>query len=143
MPHYFPGGAYTYDSHLIHIAVLNESNAISDLVKRGMHRALAMTPQDYAAFIICQYPEDAGGQGDVATWPVQWANETLQVAKEAHRNVLVGDREEAQDRQTGSPHFQWTETVPPDYAKRSTDVAEHQLVKAGKRLANVLKALWP
>jgi hypothetical protein len=29
------------------------------------------------------------------------------------------------------------------YAKHSTNAAEQQLVKAGKRLANLLKTIWP
>jgi hypothetical protein len=115
----------------------------STLVERSMRRAHMTTPQDYAAFLLQQNPEDATGQGDVATWPVQWANEVLQLANEAHRGMVVGEREEVQDHQAGALHFQWPVTFPSDYAKRSTKAAEQQLVKAGKRLANLLKAIWP
>ncbi len=73
---------------------------------------------------------------------MQWANESLQLAKEAHRALVHGDREETQDR-SDSPHFQWPVTVPHDYAVRSTGEAEQQLAKAGKRLANVLIVIWP
>src|SRR5207244_12760518 len=109
----------------------------------GMRPAPSTTPQDYGLFRIQQYPEDAAGQGDVATWPVQWANEVLQLAKEAHRGMTVGEHEEVQDHQAGSLHFQWPVTFPSDYTKRSTNGAEQQLVKAGKRPANLLKAIWP
>jgi S1/P1 Nuclease len=115
----------------------------SNLVERGMRRAHMTTPQDYAVFLLQQSPEDAAGQGDVATWPVQWANEVLQLAKEAHRGMVVGEHEEVQDHHTSSLHFQWPVTLPSDYAKRSTNAAEQQLVKAGKRLANLLKTIWP
>jgi len=101
------------------------------------------TPQDYAVFLLQQSPEDAGGQGDVATWPAQWATEVLQLAKEAHRGMVVGEHEEVQDHQAGSLHLQWLVTFPSDYAKRSTNAAEQQLVKAGKRLATLFKTLWP
>jgi hypothetical protein len=115
----------------------------SHLVERAIRRAQATTPRDYAAFLLQQYPEDAAGQGDVATWPVQWANESLQLAKEAHRDMEVGEREEVQDHHSGAFHLQWPITVPADYAKRSTNAAEQQLVKAGKRFAKLLKTIWP
>ncbi len=66
----------------------------------------------------------------------------MQLAKEAHHALVLGDREEAQDR-SGAPHFQWPVTLPPGYAVRSTGEAEQQLAKAGKRLANVLILIWP
>lgn len=107
-----------------------------------MKRAHTTTPAEYAVFLVNKYPDDARGQGDMATWPVQWANESLQLSKDAHRGLVLGDHEEAQDR-SGSPHLQWPVTLPSDYAKRSTDEAELQLAKAGRRLANVLLILWP
>ncbi len=113
-----------------------------ELVKRAMRRAHAATPADYAVFLVQKYPASAAGEGDVATWPVQWANESLQLAKEAHDALVLGDREEAQDR-SGAPHFQWPVTLPPGYAVRSTGEAEQQLAKAGERLANVLILIWP
>jgi S1/P1 Nuclease len=130
------------DNYLLIGTRLLHSYWDGDLVKRGMRRAQVTTPDEYAAFLLQKYPDALAPQGDVMTWPTQWADESLQLSKEAHRELVVGDREETQDR-SASPHFQWPVTIPRDYAKRSTDQAERQLVNAGKRLANLLKAIWP
>jgi hypothetical protein len=113
-----------------------------DVVKQGMERARATTPAEYATFLLAKYPVREPEVGDIATWPVRWANESLQLADEAHRGLVVGDQSEGQSR-NGSPYMQWRITISSDYAERSTADAEQQLAKAGKRLANVLTTIWP
>jgi len=130
------------DNYLLIGSRLLHSYWDGDLVKRAMRRANVTTPEEYATFLLRTYVDEPVTEGDVLTWPTQWADESLKISKEAHKELVVGDREETQDR-TGSPHFQWPVTIPRDYAKRSTAQAERQLVNAGKRLAMLLKAVWP
>jgi hypothetical protein len=113
-----------------------------ELVKRGMHRAHVTAPAEYAVFLLRKYPAPAAGEGDLATWPAQWADESLQLANQVHRSLVLGDREEAQDR-SDAPHFQWAVTVTREETVRWNGEAEQQLTRAGRRLANVLIVIWP
>jgi len=114
-----------------------------DLVRRAMLRSGAATPGDYAAWLLAKHPAAArDDEGDAATWPIQWANDTLRLAEEVQRGLGVAGRSELRDR-TGAPRLRWRLSVPDDYAERSTDAVELQLAKAGKRLAAVLAAIWP
>jgi hypothetical protein len=111
-------------------------------VDYAMRRVHATTAREFADSLVGGTPRPAATNGDMTTWPTQWANETLVVARRAHQGVVPGDREEGQDR-FGQSHFQWPVEVPSAYAKTISGVASDQIRKAGYRLADVLQGIWP
>lgn len=114
----------------------------STVVKYGMKMASLTSPSDYAAYLLQKEPGPLHESGNPRQWAKQWAAESLHLSKSAHEQMSIGQREEAQDP-NGNPHWQWHVTLPHDYTKKSTREARHALVMAGKRLAFLLKTVWP
>jgi hypothetical protein len=112
-----------------------------DLVKASMSTVNANTPAKYATYLRTHFTAPAVTDGDVVTWPRQWANDTLIAAKSAHKNVTLDTREEAQDK--GKEHYVWHVKYPTTYPGKERLVAQTQVHKAGYRLAQLLVAIWP
>ena len=93
---------------------------------------------------ICyrRIPTTRKGQPHVTDWPIQWAHDALRYAKSAHAHLKVAPRAAAQDTKTHAQHFVWSLTVPATYGEDMEIIGERALVRAGKRLALVLKTIW-
>lgn len=109
-------------------------------VSRVMTKAKAGTPQECAAHLIRRARIPKTG-GDVISWSQQWADEILSVARQAHSNFRVGKKTTVTD--FFGTHPQWTVTAPKGYTTWARDVVEVELARAGFRLAEVLKTIWP
>jgi hypothetical protein len=78
--------------------------------------------------------------GQVYDWPASWASETVGAAKKAFQGLEFGNRREEDRHGTG----QWFITkLPVNYICEMDRIKKEQLVKAGARLAQLLKAIWP
>jgi hypothetical protein len=107
---------------------------------------LAMRKQDvrtYAAHLVKERgtPASWRNTGDVESWPVQWADEALVHAKEAYAQVdllqhLVPD-------EGGRTAHRWRIRQRPGYDTLARKIVPAQLAKAGYRLAETLRAIWP
>ncbi len=81
-------------------------------------------------------------KGDAGTWPGQWANDSLAVAKQAYADVKVGVASK-QSARNGASYTVWAMTVPDNYPVPSSALAREQLIKGGYNLAGVLQKIWP
>jgi hypothetical protein len=72
-------------------------------------------------------------RGSSAQWPEAWATDTVVAGRRAFEPLAFGARD--------GDH--WTVTPPADYARTREDLQSEQLTKAGARLAQLLRAIWP
>jgi hypothetical protein len=72
--------------------------------------------------------------GPVGSWASQWATDTLRAAAP----VFAGVHFSAEDG-----HHHWQATLPPHYADDREALQRAQLLKAGARLAQLLREIWP
>lgn len=72
--------------------------------------------------------------GPASGWSTIWATESLLEAKKS----FTGLQYSAED---GMHHY--TITLPSNYAARRKDIQRKQVIKAGARLAQLLKTIWP
>lgn len=72
--------------------------------------------------------------GDPMTWSLQWATDTIHSAGPAFAGMSFSP-------ESASKH--WQATVPASYATDREALQRAQLVKAGARLAQLLRAIWP
>ena len=107
---------------------------------------ITMGQEDVLAFATRLYSDakPAAGwsnSGDVESWPAQWATAGLALAKEAHDGIrllsYLGPDEEKRVA------HRWLIEQPPDYEARAKPITREQLARAGYRLAETLKAIWP
>jgi hypothetical protein len=93
-----------------------------------------------------------GNSGNPITWPKLWATESLLLANDELSDVRVTNKRHQGPKGSCSPPNtvaqsagnMWTVVLPPGYADHASQtVVPEQLHKAGVRLANVLKAIWP
>ncbi len=113
------------------------------VVRHAMSHDGVATPQAYAAKLLA---------GPAPAWKTasplldearDWADESLVLAAKVHE-VKVLSEEEAVDRYTGKPRPRWhIAELTPEYIAWSTATADTQIAKAGYRLAEALKAIWP
>lgn len=76
--------------------------------------------------------------GSADTWPLAWTNDTLGVARKAFEPLKFGAKT------PGVKPDQWPATATEPAYKNARDAAQReQIVKAGARLARLLKALLP
>lgn len=101
--------------------------------------------EDFSGFLIATYPvkPEWNGTGPAVTWPDQWANDTLGLAKACFDGITPRERKLVPKDEKHEEHFEWKITLPPGYDVKSRDVVEVELTKAGYRLAALLKAVWP
>jgi hypothetical protein len=76
--------------------------------------------------------------GPLETWSAQWASETLLASHQTFQGVTFGN-----ETDIGTSRRHWTFTEPAGYAATRSAIQKAQLVKAGARLAQLLKAIWP
>jgi hypothetical protein len=112
------------------------------VVNYAFRRVKTKTPDQFAQVTIDGNPQVARNSGDPATWPYQWADDTLGVAKQAFEGVRAGQITQ-QTSKKGDTYYTWTLEVPTNYPVPSSAIAKAQLAKGGYHLAQVLQAIWP
>lgn len=71
--------------------------------------------------------------GSIDAWPKAWAGETVAQARVAFKGLVFG----------AVHNGHWSVDLPGDYVGVSRAVKKTQLTRAGARLAELLKAIWP
>jgi hypothetical protein len=112
------------------------------VVNYAFRRIGVRTPEQFAAKVIAEGPVVSPGSGDPVTWPYQWADQTLVVAKVAYTDVTPGAMAQ-QTSKTGEVYNVWPLAIPDNYPVPSSAAAKAQLIQGGYHLAAMLKAIWP
>lgn len=101
--------------------------------------------ENFTDFLIETNPPKADWKrsGPLKTWPVEWTNDSLMISKKCFEGIVLHDRFFVPKNEKHEAHFEWIVTLPTDYTVRSRDIVEMELSKAGYRLAELLKAIWP
>jgi hypothetical protein len=73
--------------------------------------------------------------GPLSGWSTLWATESLLESKKAFTGITYSSEDSTTHR--------YTITLPANYATKRTDIQRKQVIKAGARLAQVLKTIWP
>lgn len=81
------------------------------------------------------------GTGAVDGWPAQWATEGIGHAKQAHQGVRLVTYLGPDDAKRTA--HRWLIEQPPGYDDLARRLTRDQLARAGYRLAQTLKAIWP
>jgi len=95
-----------------------------------------LVPADLAALPAAARAVPATA-GSIEQWPVTWANDSIAQGAKAFEGVHYGPR------LPGLRGPRWIGTLPEGYDARSLEQTREQLAKAGARLAQLLKAIWP
>jgi hypothetical protein len=111
-------------------------------VDYAMRRISTRTPEKFAQAVIETNPGVVKNSGDPATWPYQWADDALVVAKLAYADVTTGPAMR-QTSKKGDVYYNWTLEVPANYPVPSSAIAKTQLIKGGYHLASLLQTIWP
>jgi hypothetical protein len=114
-----------WDSHVVNLALRTDD--VPEFASR--------------IFAEAQVPSEWKDTGDPDTWPERWANESLALAKDAHRDIKIVMDLGPDDG--GNIAHRWRIEQPPGYDDRSRKQVRVQLAKGGYRLAALLKAIWP
>ena len=114
----------------------------STVVDYAFRRIGVHKPEQFAQAVIATKPGVAANTGDPLTWPYQWADDALGVAKQAYDGVTAG-QSSMQTTREGKSYKVWALNVPDNYPLPSSDIAKQQLIKGGYHLAEVLQAIWP
>jgi hypothetical protein len=112
------------------------------VVDYAMRRLSARTPAQYAQMMIDAKPMVSKNTGNPASWPLQWANDSLLVSKVAYAHVTPGAKT-AQKSRKGETYYTFGIDVPDNYPVPSSELARTQLTKGGYHLASLLRAIWP
>jgi hypothetical protein len=113
------------------------------VVNYAFRRIGARTPEQFAQLVIAGKPSVATASGDPVTWPYQWADQSLVVAKQAYHGLAPGPVSKQTSKTTGEVYNVWPVSVPEDYPVPTSAAARAQLTQGGYQLAAVLKAIWP
>ena len=111
-------------------------------VDYAMRRSSMRTVDKFTQWAIDGKPVVTLPKGDIGTWPVQWANDSLAVAKQAYADVTVGVASRQTSR-SGTSYMVWAMSVPDSYPVPSSAIAREQLIKGGYNLAGLLQRIWP
>lgn len=114
----------------------------STVVDYAFRRIGTKTPEKFAQAIVATQPSVAKNSGDPVTWPYQWADDTLVVAKQAFDGVHAGQLTK-QTGKKGDTYYTWSLEVPQNYPVPSSAIAKTQLTKGGYQLAALLETIWP
>mgnify|MGYP001306965751 FL=1 len=114
----------------------------STVVRYAMRRATTDSVASYVDGLIAKYPIHEEMNGDPTTWPLRWAEDSLQLAKQAHAGLTVQKRRRVTNSKYGD-QWVWSVTLPSKYDQHASTAAEQALVRAGNRLARLLRAIWP
>jgi hypothetical protein len=101
--------------------------------------------EDFSTWLVASQPPqpDWKASGPLVTWPEQWASDTLLLSPRCFEGITLGPRFLVPTDEKHDAHFEWKVTLDREYADKSRDIVERQLSKAGYRLAELLKAIWP
>ena len=113
----------------------------STTVDYAFRRVQTKTPGQFAQFAIDSKPAIKANSGDPATWPYQWADDSLVVSKFAYADVVPG-KITPQVSKKGETYYTFSLEVPANYPVPSSQIAKEQLIKGGYKLAEVLKAIY-
>jgi hypothetical protein len=113
------------------------------VVNYVFRRIDARSPKQFAEAVIAANPAMSADNGDPVSWPYQWAEQALVVAKRAYEGVVPGAMSRQTSKTSGAVYGVWPVSVPDDYPVPTSDDARTQLTRGGYRLAAVLKAIWP
>jgi hypothetical protein len=111
-------------------------------VDYAFRRIKTRTPEQFAEAAIAGNPQVAKANGDPITWPYQWADDALVVAKLAYQDVVPG-KLTPQTSKKGETYYTFALEVPQNYPVPSSAVAKTQLIKGGYNLAAILQAIFP
>ncbi len=112
------------------------------VAEHAMRRINANSPDEFADFAVARKVKIKANTGDPASWPYQWANESMALARQAYASAVPVDKVQQTNR-NGETYFGWFITVPADYMEANSVVAENQIIKGGYRFAALLKSIWP
>lgn len=112
----------------------------STAVDYAMRRSGVRTHEQFAARLADSKPMQAPDAGDAASWPAQWADDTLQATRRAYAGVEPR-KMELRTSKKGSQYGVWQLALPADYPVTSSAIAREQLTRAGHRLAALLTAI--
>lgn len=111
-------------------------------VDYAMRRISTRTPEKFAEAVIATNLGVVKNTGDPATWPYQWADDSLVAAKLAYADVTTGPGMQ-QTGKKGEIYYNWNLEVPSNYPVPSSAIARTQLIKGGYHLASLLQTIWP
>ena len=114
----------------------------STVVDYAMRRTSTKTPEQFAQKVIDGKPLVAMNTGDAASWPYQWADDTLAAAKLAYADVTPGKRD-SQPNKRGEIEHKFALEMGANYPVPSSALARTQLIKGGYHLASLLQNIWP
>lgn len=114
----------------------------STVVRYAMRRAATESVSSYVDTLTAKYPVPETMSGEQTTWPQLWAEDSLRLARQVHEGLIVQQRRRVVHEEYGE-QWVWSVTLPPEYDQRASTAAEQALVRAGKRLALLLQAIWP
>ncbi|NGZ85834.1 S1/P1 nuclease [Duganella aceris] len=113
------------------------------VVNYAFRRIGARTPEQFAQTVIADNPVVSPNSGELSTWPYQWADQALVVAKLAYTDVVPGVMYQQTSKTTGETYNVWPLAVPDNYPVPTSAAAKTQLIQGGYHLASILKAIWP
>jgi hypothetical protein len=107
---------------------------------------LTMGREDVAAFSKRLFAETKPARewensGAVDEWPLQWATAGIAHSRRAHEGIRIASYL-GPDDQKRTAH-RWLIEQPSGYDDRAREITREQLARAGFRLAETLKAIWP
>jgi hypothetical protein len=142
-----PGSRYTETHGGNYVMVTSATNLHAywdtHVVSRTMTKRNAESPEVYASVVLGGDPPNGWvTEGEIENWPQKWANESIALAADVYARLELGPRYVAQDKSGNHPTWN-VERKPSNYATRARDAADAQLAKAGYRLAELLKHIWP
>jgi hypothetical protein len=112
------------------------------VVDYAMRRISTRTPDQFADKVIEGKPVVQQASGDVSTWPLQWADDSLAASKIAYTGVSAS-KITAQTSRKGDTYYTFALETTQNYPVPSSELAKTQLIKGGYHLAALLTSIWP
>lgn len=92
--------------------------------------------------IMQDKPGVSVNSGNPNSWPEQWANDSLVLAKLAYADLAATDRIKLTNRK-GIEYSSWYVRLPSNYIQNSTENTRTLIANAGYHLAALLTKIWP
>lgn len=112
----------------------------STSVDYAMRRSRVRDHEQFAQVLLASQPAVTLQAGEPASWPVQWADDTLKATERAYEGVVPGKMEKRTSKK-GKEYGVWQLSLPADYPVTASAIAREQLQLAGHRLAAILRAI--
>lgn len=133
------GGNYVMITSATNLHAYWDTNVVS----RTMTKHSAKSAAGYASAMLDGDPPDGWlTDGEIENWPQRWASECIALAADAYAPLELGPQYVARDRNGDHPAWD-VDKKPANYATHAREAADAQLAKAGYRLAELLKRIWP